>query len=156
MNYQNGAPDPNGGVVVAVVISVETGEIITVEDIAHPDPLQKLAGGTIEAYDASMESALLREIEEETGVPMGELEIFKTPTNGKIQFPLSVLARNKQHYFHGYVVLAKNFSMVHKKPRQDGESLLKVNIHQDADAVLRQRMVPQHRVIFTKVLNMVK
>lgn len=137
--------DINTGVSLGVIVHQETGEILLVRNIAHHKPMLKLPGGTIEKGEIR-EQALLREIKEETGI---HLEQQKT------KFLFSILAESGTHYYHVFACLADNFMSLHKKPVQDGNSVLEIMVI-DVKKISTLVMVPRHRLMLETAIKEIR
>ena len=62
------------GVAVGILICRATGNIALIRNEAHPRPMKKIPGGTIESEETA-EDALLREIREETLLKVDEADM---------------------------------------------------------------------------------
>lgn len=136
--------DPEGGVSLGILLSAQSNKVIMVKNIAHPQPMWKIPGGTVETKKGEVPmDALYRELEEETGI---------RPDKGNVRFLMRVLAKSRTlHYFHVYVAFVEDFSDLNYGPtmEDDGATIL---IAQEftVDEILSSKniVLPHHLMMF--------
>jgi len=139
----NNPPKGNKDSALLVAVNV-VGETVLVKKMNHRSPLLRIAGGTVEECETPL-SALKREIEEETGM---NIESYK------VHFLFSEWNDMHQHYYHVFGAIMSKFSGLHGRPVLDGHDLLGVEVHEISSG-LKQKMVPQHGVMFEKAVNII-
>lgn len=128
------------GVSVGVAICARTNKYVLVRNIAHPDPLWKITGGTIEENESSV-TAMDRELLEETGLTSCHTELL-----------LKYNAR--RHPFYVHLCVVNGLDDLYKKPVKDGDDLLEARAFTLAEVLAmcehteNGKMVPLHLNMF--------
>lgn len=140
--------------VVALLISIDSGECLTITDLTHVRPMRKLPGGRIKV-DEGHENAIMRKLREKTRIRKKDLCIYKPPENSGTKFPLIISIAKGRYSFYGYIVLAENFKGVRVGTRKINGKILDVSVHDDIQSIKTDEIAPIHRELFLEMKKII-
>lgn len=129
------------GVAVALVRKKGTDEFVFVKNIAHPDPLSKLPGGTVESEEEGLD-AVSREILQETGLEGDPVYLFK------------YWNEKRSHWFWCYYIEAPGFKKLLKEAVEDGEERILPHVMSLDEIRASNKVLKIHKDIFLKGVTM--
>lgn len=131
------------GVAVAIVRKKGTDEFVMVKNIAHPDPLSKLPGGTVESEEEGL-AAVSREILQETGLEGDPIYLLKH-WNGK-----------RSHWFWCYYIEVPGFKKLLKEAVEDREERILPHVISLGEIRASNKILKIHKDIFLKGVTMLR
>lgn len=140
--------------VVALLISIDSGECLTITDLTHVRPMRKLPGGKIKVGERH-ENAIMRKLREKTRIHKKDLCIYKPPENSGTKFPLIISVAKDPYSFYGYIVLAENFKGVRVGTRKINGKILEISVHNNIQSIKTDEIAPIHRELFLEMKKII-
>lgn len=131
------------GVAVAIVRKKGTDEFVLVKNVAHPDPLSKLPGGTVESEEEGMD-AVSREILQETGLGGDPIYLHKH-WNAK-----------RNHWFWCYYVEVPGFKKLLREAVEDGEERILPHVMSYEEIKDSKKILKIHKDIFLEGVRILR